>query len=173
MKVVNYICNGNKYDVSGPFAKSLAYVLEALQNETPISQGYDYYVTSPYPNDALAYGHATCNPSLINSDCATCANYAKFYLIDDCDRGIGAQVELVDCSMRQVPDLQFPRSVLCLFLRRAPNLQLHHPILQAGSGLSILSSCSSGRLLTFNFHHPILQRASDLQFNHPVLQTGS
>ncbi|KAM3338930.1 hypothetical protein P3S68_031016 [Capsicum galapagoense] len=100
MKVVNYICNGNKYDVSGPFAKSLAYVLEALQNETPISQGYDYYVTSPYPNDALAYGHATCNPSLINSDCATCANYAKFYLIDACDRGIGAQVELVDCSMR-------------------------------------------------------------------------
>ncbi|MCD7473006.1 hypothetical protein HAX54_014538 [Datura stramonium] len=100
MKVVGYICNGNKYDTSGSFAKSLAYVLEALQNETPISEGYDYYVTSPYPNDALAYGHATCSSSLINSDCAICANYAKSYLITACDRGIGAQVELVDCSMR-------------------------------------------------------------------------
>ncbi|KAK4721259.1 hypothetical protein R3W88_011492 [Solanum pinnatisectum] len=100
MKVVNYICNGNKYDMSDSFAKSLAYVLEALQNETPISQGYDYYVTSPYPNDALAYGHATCTSSLTNSDCATCANYAKSYLITACDRGIGAQIELVDCSMR-------------------------------------------------------------------------
>ncbi|CAN4090298.1 unnamed protein product [Withania somnifera] len=100
MKVVSYICNGNKYDMSGSFAKSLAYVLEALQNETPISEGYDYYVTSPYPNDALAYGHATCSSSLISSDCATCASYAKSYLITVCDRGIGAQVELVDCSMR-------------------------------------------------------------------------
>ncbi|WMV24269.1 hypothetical protein MTR67_017654 [Solanum verrucosum] len=86
--------------MSGSFAKSLAYVLEALQNETPISQGYNYYVISPYPNDALAYGHATCTSSLINSDCATCANYAKSYLITACDRGIGAQIELVDCSMR-------------------------------------------------------------------------
>uniref|UniRef100_A0A3Q7G3F8 Gnk2-homologous domain-containing protein n=1 Tax=Solanum lycopersicum TaxID=4081 RepID=A0A3Q7G3F8_SOLLC len=100
MKVVSYICNGNKYDMSGSFANSLAYVLEALQNETPISQGYNYYVTSPYPNDALAYGHATCSSSLINSDCAICANYAKSYLMTACDRGIGAQIELIDCSMR-------------------------------------------------------------------------
>ncbi|CAN4080881.1 unnamed protein product [Withania somnifera] len=100
MKVVSYICNGNKYDSSSPFEKSLAYVLDALQNETPVTQGYDYYVTSPYPYDVLAYGHATCSSSLISSDCATCANYARSFLIDACDRGIGAQVELVDCSMR-------------------------------------------------------------------------
>ncbi|KAF3614718.1 putative RNA-directed DNA polymerase -like protein [Capsicum annuum] len=98
-KVVNYICNGNVYDKSGPFALSLAYVVEALQNVTP-NQGYDYYITSPYPNDALAYGHATCNSIIEFSDCGLCLSSAKSFLLSTCDGSIGGQVEFVDCSMR-------------------------------------------------------------------------
>ncbi|KAJ8564872.1 hypothetical protein K7X08_001332 [Anisodus acutangulus] len=99
IKEVDHICNGNVYDKSGPFALSLAYVLEALQNVTP-NQGYTYYSTSPYPNDALAYGHATCNSIIEFSDCGLCLSSAKSFLLSTCDGSIGAQVEFVDCSMR-------------------------------------------------------------------------
>lgn len=74
---------------------------ETLQKETTISQVIiAIYVTSPYLNDAIAYGHVSCSSRLTNLDCATCENYAKSYLINACYRGIGAQTELVDCLMR-------------------------------------------------------------------------
>ncbi|WMV23352.1 hypothetical protein MTR67_016737 [Solanum verrucosum] len=58
-KEINHICNGNVYDKSGPFALSLAYVVEALQNVTPnIIKAM--IITSPHPNDALAYGLWPC-----------------------------------------------------------------------------------------------------------------
>ncbi|TMW80138.1 hypothetical protein EJD97_023655 [Solanum chilense] len=98
-KEINHICNGDVYDKSGPFALSLAYVVEALQNVTP-NQGYDYYITSPYPNDALAYGHAICNSIIEFSDCGLCLSSAKSFLLSTCDGSIGGQVEFVDCSMR-------------------------------------------------------------------------
>ncbi|XP_060183383.1 antifungal protein ginkbilobin-like protein [Lycium barbarum] len=101
-KVVDYICNGNLYDKSGPFALRLAYVLEALQNVTP-NQGYTYYSTSPYPNDAIAYGHATCNSIIEFSDCGLCLSSAKSYLLSTCDGSIGGQVEFANCSMRNFP----------------------------------------------------------------------
>ncbi|CAN4090297.1 unnamed protein product [Withania somnifera] len=97
-KEVNHICNGNKYDKAAPFALSLAYVVEALQNVTP-NQGYDYYITSPYPND-IAYGHATCNLNVEFSDCGLCLSSAKSFLLSTCDSSVGGQVEFVDCSMR-------------------------------------------------------------------------
>ncbi|KAH0681973.1 hypothetical protein KY289_019725 [Solanum tuberosum] len=55
---------------SGPFALSLAYVVEALQNVTP------------------------------NQDCGLCLSSAKSFLLSTCDGSIGGQVEFVDCSMR-------------------------------------------------------------------------
>lgn len=99
-KLVGYICNGGMYDKNGPFAESLYYVLVTLRNETP-NQGYDYYVTSPYPNDALAYGHATCKSNIASSDdCAICVSLARSYLMTTCDGRIGGQVEFAGCSMR-------------------------------------------------------------------------
>ena len=77
----------------------MAYVVEALQNVTP-NQGYDYYITSPYPNDALAYGHATCNSVIEFTDCGLCLSSAKSLLLSTCDGSIGGQVKFVDCSMR-------------------------------------------------------------------------
>ncbi|XP_060183384.1 antifungal protein ginkbilobin-like protein [Lycium barbarum] len=98
-KLLDHICNGDTYDKNGPFAKSLYYVLVSLTNETP-RQGYDYYVISPYPNDAIAYGHATCSSNVAYSDCDTCVKLSRSFLMTTCDGSIGGQVEFVDCSMR-------------------------------------------------------------------------
>ncbi|OIT01455.1 antifungal protein ginkbilobin-2 [Nicotiana attenuata] len=98
-KPLDHTCNGDVYDKNGPFSDSLYYVLVGLENETP-KQGYDYYITSPYPNDALAYGHASCTSSVAYSDCDTCVKLARSYLLTVCDGRIGGQVEFVDCSMR-------------------------------------------------------------------------
>ncbi|XP_059309974.1 antifungal protein ginkbilobin-like protein [Lycium ferocissimum] len=98
-KLVDHTCNGDTYDKNGPFADSLYYVLVGLSNETP-KQGYDYYITSPYPNDALAYGHATCSSNVAYSDCDTCVRLARDYLMTTCDGSIGGQAEFVECSMR-------------------------------------------------------------------------
>ncbi|OIT05162.1 antifungal protein ginkbilobin-2 [Nicotiana attenuata] len=98
-KLLNHICNGDVYDKNGPFADSLYYVLVGLENETP-RQGYDYYITSPYPNDALAYGHASCTSTVTFSDCDICVKLARSFLMTTCDGRIGGQVEFVECSMR-------------------------------------------------------------------------
>ncbi|KAG5609868.1 hypothetical protein H5410_021149 [Solanum commersonii] len=76
----------------------VCYVLIELSNETP-KQGYDYYITSPYPNDALAYGHATCSSNVEYSDCDTCVRLARGHLMTTCDGSIGGQVKFIDCSM--------------------------------------------------------------------------
>nr|GLL27730.1 hypothetical protein BC332_12914 [Ipomoea trifida] len=98
--ITNKICNGNHYAKEGPFALSLAYIFEDMQNVTPTQSGYNYYTFSPYSNNAIAYGHATCNIAISASDCALCLSSAKIYLSESCDGSIGAQLSYVDCSMR-------------------------------------------------------------------------
>ncbi|XP_060183386.1 antifungal protein ginkbilobin-like protein [Lycium barbarum] len=94
-KLVGHICNGDKYDKSGPFADSLYYVLVSLSNETPKQAGYDYHI-----NDALAYGHATCSSNVAYSECDACVRLARAYLMTTCDGSVGGQVLFVQCSMR-------------------------------------------------------------------------
>ncbi|XP_070028702.1 antifungal protein ginkbilobin-like protein [Nicotiana sylvestris] len=97
-ELVYHLCNTGVYHYDDPFANSLNYVLASLRDETPLTQGYDYYVTSPYPNNAPAYGHATCTSNV--GYCAICVRNARSYLLTVCAGNIGGQVEFVDCSMR-------------------------------------------------------------------------
>lgn len=87
-KLLDHTCNGYTYDKNDPFADSLYYVLVGLENETP-KQGYDYYITSPYPNDALAYGHASRTSTVAFSDCDFCVKLARAYLMTVCGGRIG------------------------------------------------------------------------------------
>nr|GMC64662.1 chloroplastic import inner membrane translocase subunit HP30-2-like [Ipomoea batatas] len=98
--ITNKICNGEHYAQDDPFALSLAYVFEEMQNVTPTQAWYNYYSISPYPNNAIAYGHATCNTAISNNDCGLCLSSAKIYLSQNCYGSIGAQLSYVDCSMR-------------------------------------------------------------------------
>lgn len=91
--------NQVKYQASDPFAYSLSYVLSALKTMTPNHPGYNYFITSPYP-EALAYGHAFCNQGLSYPDCATCVSYVKAHLLNNCPSSIGAQLVLQDCRLR-------------------------------------------------------------------------
>lgn len=95
----NVLCNSGVYTGGDPFAISLAYVLEELQNKTPASQNYDFYNISPYPN-AFAYGHATCNRNLTSPDCRTCLGAANATMTATCNSRIGGRASLFDCSMR-------------------------------------------------------------------------
>lgn len=97
--LTNKICNGEHYPLGDPFGDSLDYVFEDMMNNTP-KQGYNYYSMSPYSNNAIAYGHATCNGAISYDDCVLCLGSIKVYISSGCYRSIGAQVSFVDCSMR-------------------------------------------------------------------------
>lgn len=92
------LCNENTYAQGDDYANSVAYVLADLMNVTP-NHGYDYTTQSPYA-DAVCYGHATCNTALSYSDCADCMIAARAAVTSGCTNSIGAQVGMVDCSIR-------------------------------------------------------------------------
>nr|GMC82026.1 antifungal protein ginkbilobin-2-like [Ipomoea batatas] len=96
--LTNKICNGEHYPLGDLFGDSLDYVFEDMMNNTP-KQGYNYYSMSPYSNNAIAYGHATCNGAISYDDCVLCLGSIKVYISSGCYRSIGAQVSFVDCSM--------------------------------------------------------------------------
>lgn len=98
--VTNKICNGEHYPLGDPFQQCLDYVFEDLLDGTPKQEGYNYYSVSPYFNNVVAYGHATCNTDISYDDCTLCLGGAKVYLSQSCYRSIGAQISYVDCSMR-------------------------------------------------------------------------
>ncbi|OWM88085.1 hypothetical protein CDL15_Pgr016658 [Punica granatum] len=56
------------------FSYSLAYVLSDLETGTPNRPGLDSYTRSPY-QEAVAYGHASCNSQISYPDCASCISY--------------------------------------------------------------------------------------------------
>ncbi|OIT34218.1 hypothetical protein A4A49_53800 [Nicotiana attenuata] len=76
---VDHICNGGTYDTTfdRTFVENLNFVLGALRDETPKVSGYNYYITSPFPNYPLAYGHATCDSTISFSDCDLCMSNAR------------------------------------------------------------------------------------------------
>ncbi|KAL8029030.1 hypothetical protein ABFX02_14G201700 [Erythranthe guttata] len=92
------VCNGNSYSQSDAYANSVAYVLADMMNVTP-NHGYDYKTQSPYAQ-AVSYGHATCNTALNYNDCADCMIAARSAVTNNCLDKVGAQVSMVDCSMR-------------------------------------------------------------------------
>ncbi|XP_015950929.1 antifungal protein ginkbilobin-like protein [Arachis duranensis] len=101
------LCNSGVYTSGDPFAISLSYVLEELEEVTPTQKNYDYYNISPYPN-AFAYGHAACNnnnnlkktTNLTSSDCKACLGVAKTTMLSSCEKRIGARSVLHDCTIR-------------------------------------------------------------------------
>ncbi|KAL9142855.1 hypothetical protein ABFS82_14G198400 [Erythranthe guttata] len=97
---LNYrTCSLQTYAQNDPFADSVAYVFADLMNLTPSQQGYNRYTVSPYPR-STAFGHATCNQSLANSDCATCLVAARATLSTTCGGYTGGQVGMANCTMR-------------------------------------------------------------------------
>ncbi|MED6131718.1 hypothetical protein PIB30_012421 [Stylosanthes scabra] len=104
--ITSVLCNSGVYTSGDPFAISLSYVLEDLEEVTPTQETYDYYNISPYPN-AFAYGHAACNnnmekkkKNLTSSDCKACLGVAKATILSSCEKRIGARSVLHDCTIR-------------------------------------------------------------------------
>ncbi|KAK3415359.1 hypothetical protein EUGRSUZ_H00898 [Eucalyptus grandis] len=92
-------CNLATYQLNDHFSFSLMTLLSHLEQGTPYQPNYDYYTTSLY-QEAVAYGHATCNPALSYDDCSTCLNYAHGHVLDECYLSIGARLDLQDCKVR-------------------------------------------------------------------------
>ena len=97
--ITTVLCNVGVYTSADPFAISLAYVVEELEEVTPTYKNHDYYNISPYPN-AFAYGHAACNMNLTTSDCKACLGVAKTTMFSSCQKRIGARSVLHDCTIR-------------------------------------------------------------------------
>ena len=97
--VTTVLCNAGTYTAGDPFATSLAYVLDELENTTPKRENYDFYNISPYPN-AFAYGHGFCKKNLTRSDCADCLGAARVAMVGSCQSRIGARGVLRDCEIR-------------------------------------------------------------------------
>lgn len=98
--ITNQICNFEHYTLGSPFAQSLTYVFEDMERMTPTQAGYNYYSISPFSNNAIVYGHATCNTALSYDYCKACLDSAKVYLGKTCFGSIGGQLSYVDCFMR-------------------------------------------------------------------------
>ncbi|KAG6645184.1 antifungal protein ginkbilobin-like protein [Carya illinoinensis] len=96
---ITALCNMGMYSQGDPFGISLDYVVAELERATPMSKNYDFFNISPFPN-AFAYGHATCNLNLTNSDCATCLGAAKMTMFGTCLSRIGVRAMLQDCTIR-------------------------------------------------------------------------
>lgn len=91
-----FLCNEVSYAQGDSYSNSVAYVLADLTNVTP-NHGYDYATKSPYA-EAVCYGHAFCNVGL--NDCTDCLIAAQAAVSSSCPYTVGAQVEMVDCSIR-------------------------------------------------------------------------
>uniref|UniRef100_A0A7N0ZTJ6 Gnk2-homologous domain-containing protein n=1 Tax=Kalanchoe fedtschenkoi TaxID=63787 RepID=A0A7N0ZTJ6_KALFE len=93
-------CNLYSYSNSDPFADSYAYVINDLQNVTPNHDNFDYYMKSPYQNNAVAYGHGKCNAAMSPADCVTCIISARAALEGQCLNSYGGRLVMVDCMLR-------------------------------------------------------------------------
>lgn len=93
------LCNKQSFSGNDAYKNSEGYVMSQLINVTPTTDDYDYYSSSSNPTDN-GYGHAACEGHLNSGDCMNCIWYAMGAWINGCFLRIGAQVQMVNCSLR-------------------------------------------------------------------------
>ncbi|XP_010058200.2 antifungal protein ginkbilobin-like protein [Eucalyptus grandis] len=99
--VLSYQCSSDAYSMGALYGDAVSAVIRALVDSTA-DFGYDCSAQSrpSDPGDPVCFSHVTCHVGIVESECATCIQYAANFLGNRCPMSYGARTQVQSCRVR-------------------------------------------------------------------------